>query len=322
MNDSNNVETSHQTMDEILDILSINKDDAYKTMRKKDANGNDAIKYTHAIKNNQLLNKKMLDKFTRNKLQFKLKKLFDKMNDLIETDDAKLKTLDPEDYSKKRHREVEEEADEPYNLKKFKKSADKMLDNDKGAASYNISEEDLKLHKLKKENDPLYKNPKLEYVEPQTLPKVMSLMGLFSENEDQKIEKFPNAQKKLSYLRQKYGVNRFPKRDLIADFPGKFPDLDLTHPKPPTQIQFSTFMAYIEPFFRKFVDKDEDFLSLDYVVPNRVLFEKQIVKAENVKKNYLKQKNDKEVKNENDLIIDILFDDINENKMKNILPHQ
>ena len=322
MENDNNIELSNQIMDEILDILSINKDDAYKTMRKKDANGNDAIRYTHAIKNHQILNKEMLDKFTRNKLQFKLKTLFDRMNELIDKDDEKLKALNKDDSSNKRNRDTEDE-EEPSNIKKFKKTADKILENEDEARNNNISEEELKQHKLKKENDPLYKNPKLEYVEPQTLPKVMSLMGLFNENEDQKIEKFPNAQKKLTYLRQKYGVSRFPKRDLIADLPAKFPDLDLTQPKPPTQIQFSTFLSYIEPFFRRFVDKDEEFLSLDYVVPNRILFEKQIVKTENIKKKYLKEKNSKEVKNEADMMIDILFDDINDNKMydPNVTPY-
>lgn len=323
MDCNTNIESSNQIMDEILDILSINKEDAYKTMRKKDANGNDTIRYTHAIKNHQLLHKQMLDKYSRNKAQFRLKKLFDRLNDLIEIDDAQLKALDYPEDPKGRKRQLQEEDENEPSLKKFKKSADKILENKDAGTNENITEEELQQHKLKKENDPLYKNPKLEYVEPQTLPKVMSLMGLFTENEDQKIERFPNAQKKLTYLRQKYGVNRFPKRDLIADLPAKFPDLDLTQPKPPTQIQFSTFLSYIEPFFRKFVDKDEEFLSLDYVVPNRILFEKQIVKAENVKQNYKKQKDLKELKNDADLMVDILFDEINNSKMydPNVSPY-
>ncbi len=44
MENDNNIELSNQIMDEILDILSINKDDAYKIMRKN-MNGNDAIRY-------------------------------------------------------------------------------------------------------------------------------------------------------------------------------------------------------------------------------------------------------------------------------------
>lgn len=315
MDSNKNIETSNQIMDEILDILSINKDDAYRTMRKKDANGNDTVRYTHAIKTH----KQMLDKYSRNKAQFRLKKLFDRLNDLIEVDDAKLKALDYLEDAKGVKRQLRDD-DENEPLKRFKKSADKILENKDVGVSERITEEELQKHKLQKENDPLYKNPKLEYVEPQTLPRVMTLMGLFTENEDQKIERFPNAQKKLTYLRQKYGVSRFPKRDLIADLPAKFPDLDLTQPKPPTQIQFSTFLSYIEPFFRKFVDKDEEFLSLDYVVPNRIFLEKQIVKAENVKKKYKQQK---EPTNDADLMVDILFDEINNGKMydPNVSPY-
>ncbi|OBA24805.1 hypothetical protein HANVADRAFT_54286, partial [Hanseniaspora valbyensis NRRL Y-1626] len=322
-NNNTNNNNSENIMNEILDILHVNietdnenSNKKKNIKQKKNQVGFTTKKYENIFSSNELLKDNIPDKFTRNQLQFKLHKLADHFKKLIEEDDLKLKQLNKQEGDdKKRKRsqldndEVEEDEDD--SLKKFKKSADEALKHKHHEA--NIPQNLLEEHKKRMENDPLYNNPKSEYVQAQSLPKVVSLMGLFNEDERQKKEKFPNAVKKLNYLRAKYGVSRFPKRDLIADLPAKFPDLDLTQPKPANQIQFSTFLSYIDPYFRQYVDKDEDFLMQNYVVPNRILTTKHISHS-NVKDTH---------SFENLRALESTFDELNENKIydPNLTPY-
>lgn len=274
-----NTKTSEDLMNEILNILNVKIEPDNRSSKKKNTRQRKqqpvTRKYADIFSSNEELTANVPDKFKRNELQFKLHKLADHFKVLIRKDDLLLEEFSKvEKHSKKRKlSQVDDDVMED-NLKKFKKTADEALKSKESKKS--ITTDQLEEHELRKENDPFYNNPKSEYVEAQSLPKVVSMMGLFSEDESQKTEKFPNAIKKLNYLRAKYGVNRFPKRDLIADLPAKFPDLDLTQPKPTNQIQFSTFLSYIEPFFRKYVDRDEDFLMQDYLVPNRILTTRSI----------------------------------------------
>ncbi|XBW36244.1 hypothetical protein QEN19_001825 [Hanseniaspora menglaensis] len=310
--------SSEKIMDEILNILEIKLDSEQfnnskkKNTRQKKHQAN-VKKYTNVFSGNESFKENIPNKYLRNNLQFKLHKLADHFTKLVKKDDQKIEELSKIDgFNKKRKRNEIEDKDEPEDkLKKFKKSADealKLFDYDKS-----IPAEKLENHKKRMEEDPLYNNPKSEYVQAQSLPKVVKIMGLFNEDESEKTEKFPNATKKLNYLRAKYGVKRFPKRDLIADLPGKMPDLDLTHPKPANQIQFSTFLSYIEPFFRKFVDKDDEFLMQDYVVPNRILASRTIG-HNNIKDNH---------SYENILALESTFDELNENKIydPNLTPY-
>lgn len=62
------------------------------------------------------------------------------------------------------------------------------------------------------------------------------------------------------YLKKYYGVASYPERDLTDLLPGPIPDQDYTRAKPPNQVQFSTFSAAIEPYFRPYVEEDISFL--------------------------------------------------------------
>ncbi|KAL6945222.1 hypothetical protein ACO0QE_002670 [Hanseniaspora vineae] len=116
------------------------------------------------------------------------------------------------------------------------------------------------IDKDKMENDPQVKNPKSEFVLSQTLPRAAALLGLFDEKKG--LEATGEE-----YLKQKYAVASYPTQDLTELLPGRMPDLDLSNPKPTNQIQFTTWLSYVDPFFRSFTEKDQDFLKEKYVIP-------------------------------------------------------
>ncbi|KAL6453701.1 NGG1 Chromatin-remodeling complexes subunit NGG1 [Candida maltosa Xu316] len=119
------------------------------------------------------------------------------------------------------------------------------------------------------DNDTRLKNPKSEYVEPQTLSaEAIAELGLFSEDNNGL-----ETQGK-EYLKKKYGVASYPERDLYELLPGKIPDIDFSKNKPPAnQVQFTTFQSYIESYFRPYSSEDIKFLNERNIVPPD--FEKQ-----------------------------------------------
>ncbi|KAI0023790.1 histone acetyltransferase subunit 3 [Xylariomycetidae sp. FL0641] len=76
-------------------------------------------------------------------------------------------------------------------------------------------------------------------------------------------------------LKEIYSVAVFPKTDLADLIPGDPPDKDFSSAKPSTQINFSTFSSYVEPYFRPFGEEDLAFLrergdrSTPFLMPRR-----------------------------------------------------
>lgn len=102
-------------------------------------------------------------------------------------------------------------------------------------------------------------NPKVEYVEAQTLPR--AALGLF---EDQ-VKGLPQTGEE--YLKKKYGVASYPTSNLEDMLPGEIPHDDFTRAKPTNQVQFSTYTAFLEPYFRPYAEEDLSFLNQSAVTP-------------------------------------------------------
>lgn len=72
-----------------------------------------------------------------------------------------------------------------------------------------------------------------------------------------------------------YSVAVYPKSDLLDKVAGEAPDRDLVNAKPASQINFTTFATWIEPFFRTFTEEDLGFLrergdrATPFVMPKR-----------------------------------------------------
>lgn len=70
-------------------------------------------------------------------------------------------------------------------------------------------------------------------------------------------------------------VARYPHDDLHDLTPGTPPDMDFSNAKPPNQINFSTFQAYVEPYIRPLTEEDVAFLKergdrvTPYLIPPR-----------------------------------------------------
>ena len=111
----------------------------------------------------------------------------------------------------------------------------------------------------KMENDPSVKNPKSEFVVSQTLPKAAASLGLFNEEGLESTGE--------DFLKRKYQVASYPTNDLKEYLPGEIPDHNYSHPKPTNQIQYTTFLASVENFFRDFNDDYLKFLKSKYIIP-------------------------------------------------------
>lgn len=111
----------------------------------------------------------------------------------------------------------------------------------------------------KMENDPSVKNPKSEFVVSQTLPKAAASLGLFNEEGLESTGE--------DFLKRKYQVASYPTNDLKEYLPGEIPDQNFSYPKPTNQIQYTTFLASVENFFREFNDDDLKFLKSRYIIP-------------------------------------------------------
>jgi transcriptional adapter 3 len=75
--------------------------------------------------------------------------------------------------------------------------------------------------------------------------------------------------------KQIFSVARFPHDDLHDLTPGTPPDMDFSSAKPASQINFSTFQAYVEPYIRPLTEEDVAFLKergdrvTPYLIPPR-----------------------------------------------------
>lgn len=109
------------------------------------------------------------------------------------------------------------------------------------------------------ENDPNVKNPKSEFVISQTLPRAARNLGLYSEEGLESTGE--------EYLKKKYSVASYPTTDLKELLPGDMPDMDLSCAKPANQIQFSTFLSYVDNFFKELTEDDIKLLKTKYILP-------------------------------------------------------
>lgn len=121
-----------------------------------------------------------------------------------------------------------------------------------------IDKENLK----RLENDKRLKNPKSEFVISQTLPRAARALGLYSEDglETTGIE----------YLKRKYNVASYPTTDLKDLLPGELPDADFSMPKPTNQIQYNTFLNFVDNFFKDLNDDDIKFLKEKNIIPKEL----------------------------------------------------
>ncbi|CCK68152.1 histone acetyltransferase NGG1 KNAG_0A04820 [Huiozyma naganishii CBS 8797] len=122
-----------------------------------------------------------------------------------------------------------------------------------------VGEDTKDTERDKMENDPNVKNPKSEFVMSQTLPKAARDLGLYNEEGLETTGE--------EYLKKKYNVASYPTNDLKHLLPGKLPDKDFSYPKPTNQIQYSTFLGFVDNFFRDFNDDDVKFLKSKYILP-------------------------------------------------------
>ena len=109
------------------------------------------------------------------------------------------------------------------------------------------------------ENDPLVRNPKSEFVLSQTLPKAAAALGLYQEEGLESTGE--------EYLKKKYSVASYPTNDLKEYLPGELPDMDFSCPKPLNQIQYNTFMSFVDNFFRDITEDDSKLLQTKYILP-------------------------------------------------------
>ncbi|CCF56901.1 hypothetical protein KAFR_0B06050 [Kazachstania africana CBS 2517] len=116
------------------------------------------------------------------------------------------------------------------------------------------------------ENDPFVKNPKSEFIRSQTLPNAARALGLYSE---EGLESTGN-----DYLKKKYHVASYPTNDLKKLLPGELPDMDFSCPKPTNQIQYNTFLSFVDNFYRDLNDDDTKFLKSKYILPLKLQVDK------------------------------------------------
>ncbi|KAK9469832.1 histone acetyltransferases subunit 3-domain-containing protein [Lipomyces arxii] len=102
--------------------------------------------------------------------------------------------------------------------------------------------------------DKRVKNPGSEYVSVQTIPS--AALAFMDDAADNQIPTTGEDD-----MKKKLGVASYPTKDLSSLLPGDIPDEDFSRAKPANQVQFSTFQAFIEPYFRPFVEEDLSFLN-------------------------------------------------------------
>ncbi|CAI4055579.1 hypothetical protein N7582_000376 [Saccharomyces uvarum] len=161
-------------------------------------------------------------------------------------------------------KELQVSQDQPREKRPF----DSEITND-GTENESMKEPENKKQKVdidKMENDPSVKNPKSEFVVSQTLPLAAAALGLFNEEGLESTGE--------DFLKRKYNVASYPTNDLKELLPGELPDTDFSHPKPTNQIQFNTFLAFVENFFKDLSDENVKFLKTKYILPDSLQFDK------------------------------------------------
>ena len=116
------------------------------------------------------------------------------------------------------------------------------------------------------ENDTRLKNPKSEFVVSQTLPKAAKDLGLYTEEGLETTGE--------DYLKKKYNVASYPTNDLKEYLPGVIPDKDFSCPKPSNQIQYNTFLSFVDNFLKPLTDEDMKFLENKYIIPSCLQMDK------------------------------------------------
>lgn len=126
-----------------------------------------------------------------------------------------------------------------------------------------IINKDIEQSTLKRlENDKRVKNPKSEFVISQTLPRAARALGLYTEDGLETTGE--------DYLKKKYNVASYPTTDLKELLPGELPDADFSMPKPTNQIQYNTFINFVDNFFRDSTDDDIKFLKEKNIIPKEL----------------------------------------------------
>ncbi|CCH62593.1 hypothetical protein TBLA_0H03120 [Henningerozyma blattae CBS 6284] len=160
------------------------------------------------------------------------------------------------------------EENEAIKEKNAKNNEDALEQNNVKNTENEVEEEDKQKKSMspeevaRMENDPSVQNPKAEFVVSQTLPAAAAALGLFNESS--------LAATGEEALRKKYAVASYPARDLKETLPGPIPDGDFTGPKPTNQIQFATFLASVEPYYKPFADEDLRFLQESNILPSEL----------------------------------------------------
>ncbi|KAG0665514.1 Transcriptional regulator [Monosporozyma unispora] len=122
------------------------------------------------------------------------------------------------------------------------------------------------MDKYTSDNDTRVKNPKSEFVVSQTLPKAAKDLGLYNEEGLETTGE--------EYLKKKYNVASYPTNDLKELLAGEIPDKDYSCPKPTNQIQFNTFLTFVDNFFKALNDDDIKFLENKYTMTTNFQMDK------------------------------------------------
>ncbi|KAF6014152.1 hypothetical protein HII12_001478 [Brettanomyces bruxellensis] len=72
------------------------------------------------------------------------------------------------------------------------------------------------------------------------------------------------------YMKKKLAVADYPESDLKSYLAGEIPTKDLSVNRPTSQVPFTSFENYVEPFFRNFTEEDVSFLRQKAVLGNHV----------------------------------------------------
>lgn len=179
----------------------------------------------------------------------------------VESSKDENKGIDSESLIKKRNRS-------PQSMNGTEQNSEEMPTDDyPGSPSKKMKldpEGNVDINKM--ENDPSVKNPKSEFVVSQTLPAAAAALGLFNEEGLERTGE--------DNLKRKYDVASYPTNDLKDLLPGELPDMDFSHPKPTNQIQYSTFLASVENYFRELNDDDIKFLKCKFIIPANLEMDK------------------------------------------------
>lgn len=160
----------------------------------------------------------------------------------------------------KRDREDEEDDEQVEMGVSLRKKAKIKLENDEDEDKdgFHNSESQIPAeHESQGEIPSVYENlPPLNFHMKELVDMVFKILELYDDEENKATSKgFAD------YWKKKCAVSFYPETDLKDDLPGEIPMTDFSGPKPGNQISFTTFMGYIEGFFRNYNEDDLRWLS-------------------------------------------------------------